>query len=159
MAQKCQAFIQGSSLWHWALCGMLHSTHEEGKGKAGCCGKRSPCASPEHPMHCVSSACPLSFPGEGDSPVPFLFPGAGQSLLPTVYYHTKTLWHSPCYKKWCGGESEAGGHNATMGMAMRPLPTALLCPAEPQGSLEGASVFTKDISAPVQVQNEPCRLV
>lgn len=49
-----------------------------------------------HPMHCFSSACPLTFPGEGDSLLPFLFPGAGQSLLPTVFYHTKTLWHSSC---------------------------------------------------------------
>lgn len=50
-----------------------------------------------HPMHCLSSACPLTFPGEGDSLFPF--PGAGKSLLPTVFYHPKTCFITP---KPCG---------------------------------------------------------
>lgn len=100
MAQPCQVFIHRDTLWHWALCGMWHSTHREGKDKAGCCGKRSPPASPELPTTGTASAQPVPSPSqERRLPTPLLFPGAGQSLLPTVFYHTKTLWHSSCDRK------------------------------------------------------------
>lgn len=65
MTRPWQGFIQGDSLSRSALCAVRHVTREEGKGKAGCCGRgEQTCLSRAfRPTHRPGSASPLSFPG------------------------------------------------------------------------------------------------
>ena len=126
---------------------MQHVTHEEGKGKAGCCGHGDQTClfRAFHPVHHSGSACPLSFPGRR-AHTPLTLPRSwAVSFIHTVLSHQNPM-AQPRWQKWCSGEPESGGHGATgvwagPSMAMRPLPTALLCSGEPQGSPEGASGF------------------
>lgn len=98
---RCLSRGLHSGTGFFVACGTAPT--RRGKAKLAAVAKGAQLPLQSFPPHALPQlACPLAFPGEGDSLLPFLFPGAGQSLLPTVFYHPKMLWHSSCDRNGAG---------------------------------------------------------
>lgn len=119
-----------------------------------------------HHRHCLSSACPLTFPGKETPYSPSFSLELGNPFYPQCFITPKPCGTAPVTERvWWGVKGRWAQCHHGQGWPKHGRETTAYsfavpwrAPGQPQRSICVHHIL-KDVSAPAQMKNEPCRLV